>query len=97
MPITVRVVQQTCRWCPSQWEGITVDSRPIYARYRHGYLSVAIGRRGSSIDDAVTKGKRIIGEVIGDDLDGVLSYAALKRHTQGLIVWPPRARQASIV
>lgn len=93
MPIIVRMVQRTCRWCPSQWEGITVDSRPIYARYRHGYLSVKIGRRGSSIDDAVKNGKRIVGEVIGDDLDGVLSYAELKRHTKRLIMWPPRATE----
>lgn len=68
-----------------------MDGRPIYARYRHGHLSVRVGKRGTSIGDAVTKGQPIVEAVIGDDLDGVLSYAGLKRHTRGLILWPPRA------
>lgn len=72
---------------------MTVDGCPIYARYRHGHLSVRIGRRGSSIDDAVRKGQRIVEEVIGDDLDGVLTYAELKRHTKRLLLWPPRATE----
>ena len=95
IPITVKKAVRTCRWCPSLWEGMTVDGRPIYARYRHGCLSVRVGKQGGSMDDAVRSGKLLLKEVVGDDLDGFMTYADLKHHTKKLILWPPRAGERS--
>lgn len=91
----VKTCEQTCPWVPSQWEGVTTDGRPIYARYRHGYLSVRVGRIGRTIDDAVRSGQEVIGRPVGDDLDGFMTYAELRRYTKGVIEWPrkkPRER-----
>jgi len=40
----LRVVRlsQTSPACPVQWEGRTSDDRPVYVRYRFGYLSVRL-------------------------------------------------------
>jgi len=86
-PVIVKACEQTCRWVPSQWEGVTTDHRPIYARYRHGYLSVRVGRVGRTIDDAIRSGREVVGLAIGDDLDGCMTYAELRRHTRGVIMW----------
>ena len=93
--VMVKACEQTCRWVPAQWEGVTTDKRPIYARYRHGYLSVRVGKVGRTIEDAVRSGREIVGRVIGDDLDGFMTYQELRRHTKGAITWPrkkPRER-----
>ena len=39
---------------PSQWEGQLDDGRPVYVRYRHGWLSVQFGPVGEDIDSAVS-------------------------------------------
>ena len=72
-----------------------MDRRPVYVRYRHGYLSVRVGRVGRTIEDAVRSGREIVGLIIGDDLDGFMTYQDLQRHTRGVMTWPrkqPRER-----
>lgn len=96
-PIKVKTVQQTCEFVPSQWEGHTEDGRPIYARYRHGYLAVSIGNIGGTIDDAIKSGKRVVGRAIGHPLDGVMAYKDLKRYTQGTIHWPKKQIRKSLL
>ena len=94
-PLTVKTCVQTCTWVPSQWEGVTTDGRPVYARYRYGYLSVRVGRPGQTVDEAITSGRPIVGRAIGDALDGCMTYHDLKRHTRGAVQWPrkrPRER-----
>ena len=93
--LIIKTCEQTCKWVPSQWEGFTTDGRPVYARYRHGHLSVRVGRVGQTIDDAIRSGREIVGLAIGDDPDGFMTYTDLRRHTQGVIEWPrkkPRER-----
>ena len=87
-PIIVRTCEQTCKWVPSQWEGVTTDDRPIYVRYRHGYLSVRVGRVGRPIEDAIRSDQEVVGFAIGDELDGFITYQGLRRHTKGVITWP---------
>lgn len=77
--IVVDSVKQTCRVCPSQWSGTTRDGREIYVRYRWGYLSVRIPG---------VEGEEIFGQQVGDDLDGHLTYAALRWLTAREITWP---------
>lgn len=37
---------QTCDACPSQWDAETDDGRPVYIRYRWGFLSVRVAPVG---------------------------------------------------
>ncbi len=56
---------------------------------------VTLGRVGRTIVQAVRSGREIVGLPIGDDLDGVMTYTELRRHTKGVIEWPrkqPRER-----
>jgi len=49
----IETITQTCRACPSQWEGRLADGRPIYIRFRHGELSIRIGDAGDGIEKAI--------------------------------------------
>jgi len=42
--LTIVALTQTCGMCPSQWEGTTDDGKAVYIRYRHGELSVGVGK-----------------------------------------------------
>lgn len=69
----VRELEQTCSACPSQWEFRTFENRPVYVRYRWGYLSIRIGSPDCDIEDAVG-GKEIFGDQLGEDLDGSIGW-----------------------
>jgi hypothetical protein len=90
LPLGVKTCVMTCEWYPSQREGVTTGRRPIYVRYRHGYLSVRIGQVGQTIDDAIRSGREIVGCAVGDNLDGAMAYEELRRHTRGIVVWPKK-------
>lgn len=64
---------QTCTACPAQWQGQTEDDRPVYVRYRWGYLSVKVGPPGGDSWSAVG-GVRVYGEQIGDEYDGSIGW-----------------------
>lgn len=51
----LKSIVQTCEACPSQWEAMTEDDRPVYIRYRWGELGIGVGKPGESIDAAVEK------------------------------------------
>lgn len=65
---------KTCDSCPAQWEGVAVDGRPVYVRYRWGGLTISIAEVG---DDPVG-GQTLASLDIGDGLDGVLSERQLQ-------------------
>jgi len=69
----VKELKQTCSACPSQWEFRTFENRPVYVRYRWGYLSIRIGSPDSDILDAVG-GKEIFEDQLGEDLDGSIGW-----------------------
>lgn len=71
--ICIQSLEQTCWAAPSQWEGRTVDDRPVYIRYRHGTLTVQVGPVGASIDDALAT-VPIYDEDVGDKLGSVLDW-----------------------
>lgn len=72
----LKELTQTCESCPSQWEGKSTDDRPVYIRYRYGYLSVRAGPPGGDIDSAVI-GKEVLGMRVGSGLDGMLSESEM--------------------
>jgi len=70
MPITS--VVQTCWACPSQWD-FMLDDKVGYARFRFGWLSVEVN------------GKEIIGESVGGEMDGVMSWEDVERRILDLL------------
>ena len=85
---TVRTLKKTCLACPSQWEGALDDGRAVYARFRHGHLSVGIGETvEGAVDNAMSDQAVYEGE-IGDGLDGFMDLEELKAHLHGLIEFP---------
>jgi hypothetical protein len=68
-----KTITQTCEACPSQWEGELVDGRFFYARYRWGYLSVRV----SDSKENIYNGKEIVGESIGNGLDGLMTTSEM--------------------
>lgn len=63
---------QTCWACPSQWEFTTDEDRPVYVRFRHGWLSIRVGEPGRS--DGVI-GREILGiDLSSQGLDGVIAW-----------------------
>jgi hypothetical protein len=74
--------------CPSQWQGTLEDGRVIYARYRHGALSVGIG---NDIDAAVRNGwtdEAVYSDYGGDGIDGYMDFEELRVHLHGLLEFP---------
>jgi hypothetical protein len=70
----VVALEKTSLACPSQWEGTLEDGRVIYARYRHGALSVGIG---DDIDEAVHNGwtnEALYADYVGDGFDGFMDF-----------------------
>lgn len=81
-------LKNTCIACPSQWEGTLEDGRAIYARYRHGELSVGIGK---DINEAVRNGmsdQALYTDDIGNGLDGFMDFQELKAQLHGLLEFP---------
>jgi hypothetical protein len=84
----VLTLKITCLACPSQWEGNLEDGRAVYARFRHGHLSVGIG---GTVKEAVgnAMSDRALHEGdIGDRLDGFMDFDELKAHLRGLLEFP---------
>ena len=72
---------------PAQWQGHDSSENPVYVRYRGGYLSVCVGRKGDSIFSAVY-GDEIFGRQVGDAHSDEMSFDELKAATAGAVEWP---------
>lgn len=86
--LKLATLKRTCIACPSQWEGTLEDGRAIYARYRHGELSVGIG---TDVSEAVRSGmsdQALFTDDIGDGLDGFMDIQELRAHLRGLLEFP---------
>lgn len=84
----------TCSACPSQWEFYTFENRPVYVRYRWGYLSICLGNPNKDIWDAVD-GVEIYGQQLGDGFDGVISWDEVERIINQLPNYIVKAKQHS--
>lgn len=86
----VVALRKTCLACPSQWEGTLGDGRVVYARYRHGALSVGVG---DDIDQAIRNGMSdhaLYADYVGDGFDGFMDFEELRDHLHGLLEFPPK-------
>ena len=90
--LLIILIEQTCQACPAQWEGwayynrddardeISTRRKPVYIRYRWGYLSICIGSEGGTISSAVD-GEEVLGKVIDQGgLDGHMTTEELKKY-----------------
>jgi hypothetical protein len=85
---TVLALRRTCIACPSQWEGTLADGQVIYARFRHGYLSVGLGQEIAEAVDNSKPGLALYEDLVGDGLDGFMDFEELKGHLGGLLEFP---------
>ena len=98
MPSTFQVsrVSKSNESSPTEWEGLTSDSRGIYARYGGGELTVYLGDPDDGPELAEANGRLLLLKVV--ELDGpdagTMSLTELKRHTGGYINWPDRETPA---
>lgn len=83
-------VRRTNDRSPTEWEGLTTDSRGIYARYGGGELTVYLGHPDDGPELTEANGRLLLLKVV--ELDGpdagFMTLTELKRHTGGYITWP---------
>jgi hypothetical protein len=84
----VLTLKKTCLACPSQWEGDLEDGRAVYARFRHGHLSVGIGGTVKQAVGNAMSDQALYEGNIGDGLDGFMDFDELKGHLHGLLEFP---------
>lgn len=82
-PLIVERIEKTCDAVPAQWEGITADGDWIYFRYRWGRFSIALWSDESGADWT-----DIYWAQIGDDLDGSMGYAKLRKTVPPWVTLP---------
>lgn len=78
-------LKRTTWACPTQWEGKLEDGRTLYARCRHGELSVGIGEE---IDEAIDNGRSKDALYFDYVEDGPMSFEELRAHLHGLLELP---------
>ncbi len=77
-------LRQTCQARPSQWEFRTDENRPVYVRYRNGYLSVLVGKPEGQVSDAIFEGVELVGEELGGEYDGVIEWYDVEKRIKDI-------------
>jgi len=81
LPRKIKTLVKTCLAAPSQWEGIDLEERPIYIRYRWDVLSVRIGPEGGDLRSAVS-GEEILRK---ECKSGYIMFPELAVLTEGVL------------
>lgn len=84
-PEIVRAVQ-TCESVPDQWQGTLTEGRFFYLRYRHGWVSLAVGPTPQSVEGCMTRERRVmhfegvavVADNIGEKYDGMFTSEAAR-------------------
>lgn len=71
--------------CPFQVDALTDDSRLIYGRYRHGHLTVQIGKVGDFSEYAAVNGEKVFSSHVGEQFDGYMTLEEFKNHTKEVL------------
>ena len=72
------IMRTTCA-CPSQWQGVTEDERPVYMRYRGGLFEIRIGPIGGDVGEAV-RADSVYECDVGGGFDGYMTCDDMFRH-----------------
>ena len=90
-------LHRTSEGAPTEWEGITVDNRGIYARYGGGELTVYLGDPDDGPELAEANGRLLLLKVVelDDPNASAMSLAELKAHTAGFITWPEKETESN--
>lgn len=86
--LKVLTLRKTCLACPSQWEGALEDGRAVYARFRHGHLSVGIGETVKKAVDNARSDQALYEGDLGDRYDGFMDFEELKERLRGRLEFP---------
>jgi len=78
--VRVSQIWMTTSAIPTQFEGWSVDGRPIYIRYRGGWLSVSIGEVGDPLH-ALPGASDAYGERVGHEWAGQITLHRVCRLT----------------
>lgn len=70
----IKIIKQTCKNSPSQWDGELNDGREIYIRYRWGTIEVYVA---NMIGQKALDGDCILDKPIGDEYDGKIKFDAI--------------------
>jgi len=92
MNLELKYLKQTCSACPSQWEAVTKNLKPVYIRYRWGYLTVEIGNYvyrnlSQAMKDDIssralnTATEYSFQECVGGEYDGCMSESDMLKYT----------------
>jgi hypothetical protein len=84
----VLTLRKTCLACPSQWEGALEDGRAVYARFRHGHLSVGTGETVKEAVDNARSDQALYEADLGDRHDGFMDFEELKERLRGRLEFP---------
>ena len=82
--LKIETIKNTCESCPAQWEGIDAEGRPVYVRYRWGYLAISVGEKYKGIDSAIN-GQEVFGKQIGSGFHGESLTMNLKSPPPGIM------------
>jgi hypothetical protein len=85
----IAYLEKTCFACPAQWEGFTINSEPVYIRYRNGYLAAYIGPKNAHFTNNWLFGngcRQIFGRDIGDPMDGAMSDFEMYKHLRNVAI-----------
>jgi hypothetical protein len=86
--VKVKTFKKTCLACPSQWEGHLDDGRVVYVRYRHGELSVGVGKTINAAVQNAGSEEALYAEELSDCLDGFMTFEELKGRLWGVLKFP---------
>lgn len=78
-------LRRTTWACPTQWVATLDDGRTVYARSRHGELSVGVG---DDLDDAIDKSSGPEALYVEHVEDGPMGLEELRTHLYGLLEFP---------
>lgn len=81
LPRKIKSLLTTSLAAPSQWEGVDLEERPIYIRYRGDVLSVRIGPERGDLRSAVS-GEEILRK---ECKSGYIMFPELANLTEGVL------------
>jgi hypothetical protein len=85
--LKIKRIQMFTDESPTQWFASSEDNLPVYIRYRHGWLSIQVGKLGEDWLDAADTYPTVMEELVGGENDGVMATEVMFAKTSGYLDW----------